>query len=256
MIDSEAQTIKSNERFKKQKRTYYDFSPVIGGKVVLLAGIGLMESKTHFFPKIGNRLGLCELSPRNRGDYWCIRGWTNTLNKLSYDADVVFFGNSITCGGNFQDYFPDIKICNLGYPGDNMDGMMFRIGQVKAVTPEKVFVMAGINGLKYQTEEVFERKYQCMVDSIIKVVPQAEIYLQSILPVNHSMRRGGTSSEKIIKSNETIARIANRSNCIYVDLWSLYEKDGEMPKELTRDGVHLFPEAYDRWAEEIKKYIE
>ena len=228
----------------------------LAANVVLLAGIGLMEPKTHFSQKIGNRLGLCELSPRNRGDYWCIRGWTNTLEKMDYDADVVFIGSSQTCGGRFQKYFPNVKTCNLGYPGDDMNGVMLRAEQVKAVHPEKVFVLTGINGLHRKSEKAFEAQYQRMVDSIINVVPRAEVYLQSILPVNHSMCRGCASSEKIIKSNETIAKIAARSNCVYVDLWSLYEKGGEMPMELTRDGVHLFPEAYDRWANEIKKYIE
>ncbi|MBR4392000.1 MAG: hypothetical protein IKT08_07860 [Bacteroidales bacterium] len=224
--------------------------------VVLLVGISQMNSKTHYFQIMGNSLGLCELNPRNRGDYWCIQGWTNTLRKMDYDADVVFIGSSQTCGGNFQDYFPNVKTCNLGYPGDNMNGVMLRVKQVKVVHPEKVFVLTGINGLRRKSEKTFETQYQGMVDSIKSAVPQAEIYLQSILPVNHSMCKGRASSEKIIKSNETIAKIAARSNCVYVDLWSLYENDGEMPKELTRDGVHLIPEAYNRWAEEIKKYIE
>lgn len=224
--------------------------------VVLLAGIIVIGQKSHFFRRMEIRMGLKEQVPIDRDDYWCIRGWTNTLKKLGYDADVVFFGNSITSGGEFQDYFPNVKTCNLGYPGDNMDGMMIRINQVKAVTPEKVFVMAGINGLQYQTEGVFEEKYQRMVDSIKSAVPEAEIYLQSILPVNHSMKNGVSSSEKIRNANGIIAKIANRSNCVYVDLWALYEKDGEMPEELTRDGVHLFPEAYERWIEEIRKYIE
>lgn len=224
--------------------------------VILLVGIYVIGQKSHFFRKMEIRLGWKEQLPKDRGDYWCILGWTNTLKKLNFDADVVFFGNSITCGSNFQDYFSNIRICNLGYSGDNMDGMMLRIGQIKAVTPEKVFVMAGINGLQNQTEEVFENKYQRMVDSIKSSVPEAVVYLQSILPVNHSMKKGVASAAKIRKANEIIAKIAARSNCVYVNLWSLYEKDGEMPKELTRDGVHLFPEAYDRWADEIKKYIE
>ena len=223
--------------------------------VVLLAGIGIIDSKTHFFKRVGMSMGICELRPKDRGDYWCNRGWTNTLKKLDYDADVVFFGNSITCGGNFQDFFPDVKICNLGYPGDNMDGMMLRVEQIKAVHPEKVFVMAGINGLRRQPESVFEEKYQHMVDSIKSAVPDAEIYLQSILPLNYSMRKM-KKSDKIKKTNEKIEVIASRSGCVYVDLYSLYEKDDEMPKELTRDGVHLFPEAYERWMEEIRKYIE
>ena len=225
--------------------------------VLLLVGIYFIGSvKTNFFKRIGNRMGICEMDPKDRGDYWCIQGWTNTLEKLNYDADVVFFGNSITRGGSFQKYFPNVKTCNLGYPGDNMDGMMFRVEQIKAVKPEKVFVMAGINGLQVQTNDVFESKYQRMVDSIKSKVPDAEIYLQSILPVNHNMMKGVAGSEKIEQANDIIKTIAQYSSCVYIDLWALYEKDGEMPKELTRDGVHLKPEAYERWMEEIRKYIE
>ncbi len=226
--------------------------------IILLAGIYYIGSvKTKFFRTIGTRMGICEMKAKDRGDYWCIRGWTNTLNKLDYDADVVFFGNSITCGGDFQNHFPNVKTCNLGYPGDNIDGMMLRIEQIKAVSPEKVFVMAGINGLSLQTEAVFESKYQIMVDSIKIAVPDAEIYLQSILPINHRMRDKTKGRKDIIKNaNSIIKAIAQRSDCVYVDLWSLYEKDGEMPNELTRDGVHLFPKAYDRWMEAIRKYIE
>lgn len=224
---------------------------VLLGSIYFIGGV-----KTNFFRRIGTRMGVCETKPQDRGDYWCIKGWTNTLNKLDYDADVVFFGNSITCGGNFQDYFPNVKTCNLGYPGDNMDGMMLRVPQIKAVSPEKVFVMAGINGLQMQTDAVFEAKYQRMVDSIKRAVPEAEIHLQSILPVNHTMKKRVAGSEKIRKANEIIVEIAARSGCVYVDLYSLYAVDGEMPQELTRDGVHLHPEAYDRWMEEIRRYIE
>lgn len=234
--------------------------------VVLLSGVFYIGMKTEYFKRIEKRLGFynkideettdCEIKPEVRCDYWCIQGWTNTLVKLNYDADVVFFGNSITRGGNFQNFFPNEKTCNLGYPGDNLEGMMFRVEQIKAVNPEKVFVMAGINGLQGQAECVFESEYQCLVDSIKNSVPNAEVYLQSILPVNHSMANIYASEDKIKKANGIIKAIATRSGCVYVDLYSLYEKDGEMPQELTRDGVHLFPEAYERWMEEIREYIE
>ena len=171
--------------------------------------------------------------------------------------DVVFFGNSITCGSSFEKYFPNVKICNLGYPGDNTDGMLLRTNQIKAVNPEKVFIMAGINGLHIQTEKVFTEKYATMVDSIKLAVPTAKIYLQSILPVNPSMKAGkGISKEKIARCNELVQKIAEQKGCVYIDLYRLYAVDGIMPEELTRDGVHLYPKAYDRWAKEIKKYIE
>lgn len=198
--------------------------------------------------------------PTKRGDYWCIIGWTNTLEKLHLDVDVVFFGNSITRGSCFDRYFPNVSICNLGYSGDNTDGMLFRVKQIKTVNPEKVFVMAGINDLHVQTiwtEQVFSDKYATMVDSIKQAVPTARIFLQSILPVNPFMKAGKTFNwDKIVKCNEIVRKIADQKGCVYVDLYRLYAVDGIMPKELTRDGVHLYPEAYDRWAEEIRLFIE
>lgn len=227
------------------------------GNVLLFALVIFIGCvKTNYINSKLERIGLIKLDPTKRGDYWSIIGWTNTLEKLHLDVDVVFFGNSITRGSSFEKYFPDVKICNLGYSGDNTDGMLLRVNQIKAVNPEKVFVMAGINGLHVQTEQVFTEKYATMVDSIKQAVPTAKIYLQSILPVNPSMKAGKSfNKEKIAKCNEIVKKIAEQKRCVYVDLYRLYAVDGIMPEELTKDGVHLFPKAYDRWANEIRKFI-
>ena len=230
---------------------------LIGNVLLFAITIFIGCVKTDYINSKLERLGIMKIDPVKRGDYWSIQGWTNTLEKLHLDMDVVFFGNSITRGSCFEKYFPNVKICNLGYPGDNTDGMLLRVKQIKVVNPEKVFVMAGINGLHIQTEEVFTEKYATMVDSIKLAVPTAKIYLQSILPVNPSMKAGKVfSKEKIARCNELVQKIAEEKGCVYIDLYKLYAVDGIMPKELTRDGVHLYPEAYDRWAEEIKKYVE
>ncbi len=230
----------------------------LAGNVFLLALVFFIGCiKTNYINSKLERLGIIKVDPHKRGDYWCIQGWTNTLEKLHLDVDVVFFGNSITGGSSFEKYFPDVSICNLGYPGDNTDGMLLRVNQIKAVQPEKVFVMAGINGLHIQSENVFKEKYSTLVDSIQQAVPTAKIYLQSILPVNTSMKAGKTfKKEKIATCNKIVKLIAEQKNCVYVDLYSLYAVDGILPKELTRDGVHLHPQAYERWANEIRKYIE
>jgi lysophospholipase L1-like esterase len=230
---------------------------LIGNVLLFAITIFIGCVKTDYINSKLERLGIMKIDPVKRGDYWSIQGWTNTLEKLHLDMDVVFFGNSITRGSCFEEYFPNVKICNLGYPGDNTDGMLLRTNQIKVVNPEKVFVMAGINGLHIQTEKVFTEKYATMVDSIKQAVPTAKIYLQSILPVNPSMKAGKSfNKEKIARCNELVRNIAEEKGCVYIDLYKLYAVDGIMPEELTRDGVHLYPKAYDRWAEEIKKYIE
>ena len=234
------------------------------GNVLLVALVIFVGCiKTRFISGKLETMGIVKIDPHKRGDYQCIGGWTNTLEKLHLDVDVVFFGASIIRGSSFEEYFPEVSICNLGYGGDNADGMLLRVRQIKAVHPEKVFIMAGTTGIKFQSERVFTEKYNLLVDSIIHAVPNAKIYLQSFLPVNPSMlgkswlyNEGKLRGEKIKKFNDIIKKTANEKGCIYVDLYNLYAVDGIMPADLTRDGVHLFPESYDRWADEIRKYIE
>lgn len=83
-----------------------------------------------------------------------------TAKKINIDADVVFFGNSITKGSDFQQSFPDKTIVNLGYSGDGFPHMLDRIEQVRCVSPNKVFVMAGINGVEHWNNKQFSLYYK------------------------------------------------------------------------------------------------
>lgn len=189
-------------------------------------------------------------------DYWAVKGWENSLEQLGCKADVAFFGNSITYWGDFSQAFPAKKVANLGYPGDNLDGMLRRVEAIKAVTPDQVFVMAGINGLHDMTLTDFSTKYRQLVDSITRAVPAARLYLQSILPVGVDQESLKGPNAKIVEANRTIADIALQFHCTYIDLFSLYADKGVMPDTLTKDGVHLQQEAYGRWFEEIRPLIE
>ena len=195
-------------------------------------------------------------APESRADYWCIKGWNNAFLKLGVDFDVVFFGNSITYGSDFRKYFPSTSICNQGYPGDNMDGMMIRIPAIQAVHPKKVFVMAGINGLNRQQEEVFTEKYETFASALCDSLPNAQIYFQSILPVNNKdFGKFVCDNEKIKWANTEIERIAGSHGCVYIDLFSVLAVNDELPKEISKDGVHILPEAYDKWAKTIEPYM-
>ncbi len=224
--------------------------------VLNISFIGIIYLKTDLFQRVGQRIGLVERKSQDRPDFYCIRGWTNTLKKLNIDCDVVFFGNSITAGSSFHECFQSVSICNLGYPGDGLDGMLLRIEQIKAVKPEKIFIMAGINGLYMQSLSVFEDKYEQLLKAIKKENPLAKIYLQSILPVNNNVKKHHCDNDKIIDANNIISNIAKENNCVYIDIHKLYIKNGELDKKYTKDGVHLKTEYYNLWAELLKKYIE
>ena len=228
------------------------YSIIVTFVCILLIGMLVFVGgyKTNFFKRQFAKLGWVNLEAIDRGDYHCIRGWSNTLRKLDVDADVVFYGNSITSGSSFDKYFPDLKICNLGYGGDDLDGLRFRAYTIATVKPEKVFVMGGINGLNIMPLKIFPEKYELMIQSIKEAAPEADIYFQSILPVkSHKM------TKKIIECNKIIDSLSNVYGCRYIDLFSLYEKEGAMNMDYSVDGTHLKPEHYDKWAEAIREYV-
>lgn len=50
------------------------------------------------------KVGLEEYEPQVD---WTLVSWKSNLEAMDYDADIVFFGDSITRGGKWSDAFPD-----------------------------------------------------------------------------------------------------------------------------------------------------
>ena len=64
------------------------------------------------------------------------------------------------------------------------------------------------------------------------------------------------SNKKVIEANQILRSVCEVYHYKYIDLYDLYVgRDGELMKEFTKDGVHLLPEHYDKWAEKIRPLI-
>ena len=196
------------------------------------------------------------LKDQDRPDNGEFQGWTNTLKKLNLDIDIAFFGNSITRGSDFQSYFPNKKIINLGYSGDDILGMCRRVSMLEAVNPEKIFIMAGTNDLVHVSLEEYRRRYLLLISTIKESIPNATIYIESVLPTN-SVMGDYAPNEKAQQANAIAKEISDSYGCIYIDLYSVYVDDkNELPTDYSGDGVHLYPQHYDKWASCISPYIE
>lgn len=186
---------------------------------------------------------------------WSARGWDRCLNYLGIDADVVMFGDSITSGGNFSKYFPDITICNLGIPGDTLLGLTERAYMLSTVKPEKVFILAGINGITNNNVDMTYKQYEEMIKAVQENT-DAEIFIIGILPVSKEKETSLICSNKtIIEFNKKLEQLAKEKRFTYIDLNTLYLLDGAMNPSYTKDGVHLTDEAYDIWADTIAEYM-
>ena len=212
----------------------------------------VLFSRGGYTDKLLVKLGLKEYNaPIN----WTLESWKSSLDALEIDSDIVFFGDSITRGGQWQTYFPEYKIVNLGISGDSIIGMNNRVDMIASVTPEKIFILGGINSLTDNNAKTVLHDYQTMIENIKEIAPEAQLYIQSVLPISAEKEKICADNAVIDAFNEQLKLLSQKEGAVYIDVYHLYELDGVMNPALTKDGIHLKPDAYERWAEQIKDYI-
>ena len=186
----------------------------------------------------------------------CLQAWTNSLLQMNAKADIVFFGDSLTFYGDFASVFPDKVVCNLGLRGDTIKGLIERVEQVQLLKPKRVFLMVGINDVAHITVDEFEVLYNRLLDTIKKVLPNATLIVQNILPVNSKFFSISCNNAQIDAYNKRLLKIIEKRSLDFLDVYSLYVEDGQLPLLLTKDGIHLVTGAYDRWYEVLKEIFE
>ncbi|MFT3824351.1 MAG: SGNH/GDSL hydrolase family protein [Chitinophagaceae bacterium] len=175
---------------------------------------------------------------------------------------VVFLGNSITEAGPWTDLFPGKNVVNRGISGDNSYGVYARIDSVLALKPSKIFLLIGINDLKRGTPPSYiAYNYDRIVARIRTVSPKTSIYLQSVLPVAEKVMSNiyAKINNGIIRTlNDSLQQVATKYHCTYVDLFAEFVgEDGQLPRKLTTDGLHISNAGYLKWAAYLRgrKYL-
>lgn len=181
----------------------------------------------------------------------CLQAWTNSLRQMNAKADIVFFGDSLTYYGDFSAVFPDKVVCNLGLRGDTILGMIDRVEQVTLLEPKVIFLMAGINDVAPFSIDLFRIHYRTLVQRLCAELKQSKLIIQTLLPVNNCFPIS-CDNEQIISCNQIIVSVATEYRIHLIDLHKLYIRDGQLPQDLTKDGIHLKEEAYKKWYESIR----
>lgn len=181
---------------------------------------------------------------------------------INVKYDVVFFGNSITERGPWQELAGrKYKIGNRGIGGDNTFGMKARIRGAIASKPKKIFLMMGINDIGRGLPTAWSLKnYEEVIQTIQRESPKTEIYVQSTLPLNEAILKYDYlfgKEQKVKDLNSGIIELARRYGVTYIDVKSVLADDYVLKKEFTMDGIHVNTEAYIKWVNYLKanKYL-
>ena len=187
------------------------------------------------------------------------------LNQVSVvEPDILFIGDSIVEYYPLQELFGTSKtIVNRGIRGyqtglllENLDAHLYG-GAV-----DKIVLLIGTNdiGKDVPVNEALNN-LEAIIQSIARDYPLTEIKLLSILPVNEGEKYKQTvyirTNGKIQKWNQAYQELTSAYMQVeFVPVFdSLTDKEGQLKKDYTTDGLHLSITGYQVLTKALKDYL-
>ncbi len=171
---------------------------------------------------------------------------------MSDNGTTAFVGDSLTEGGHWQEWFPELSVMNFGVSGDTTDDLLERIATITEAHPVTIALMVGTNDLAWRRSvEHVVRNIETMLFQFRRTLPSVRILAQSILP------RGIEFADQIQDINRHVRQFAPSVHAHYVDLWpALARDDGEIDSRHSDDRLHLNDSGYEAWRAELSRAFE
>lgn len=173
---------------------------------------------------------------------------------------IIFLGDSITEFGNWNQLLQDSTVINRGISGDITFGVLNRLDEVIAHQPSKLFIKIGINDIsKDIPDEVIVENIFTIVQRVKTGAPKTQIFVQSILPTNDSVKTNHPNAfnknEHVITVNNQLKHNAKKIGFTFIDLYKEFrDREGKLDvRYASNDGLHLNDAGYQRWVETLKK---
>lgn len=174
--------------------------------------------------------------------------------------DIIFLGNSITAGVDWNELLQLPEARNRGISGDITFGVLQRLDEVTGGHPAKVFILIGINDIgRNIPDSLILRNYEWMIRRIREASPATKIYFQTLLPVNNTFtqHKEHYNKDQHIKAvNAGLRVLTARYHITLIDLHPHFlDKDGRLNADYTMDGLHLNDKGYQVWKAVLKPYL-
>lgn len=121
----------------------------------------------------------------------------------------------------------------------------------------KVYIMLGANELGWPRSEAFHDQYGKVIDRIREDHPDAEVVIQSILPVSAVQESKGSyvNNGRIQTYNAILEELALEKECPYLNVSeAVTGEDGCLRPELTTDGIHLNTAGCKEWLNYLRTH--
>lgn len=173
--------------------------------------------------------------------------------------DIIFLGNSLTAGVEWQELLGNPHVRNRGISGDITFSLLARLDEVSQGRPAKVFILIGINDVGMGIpDSIITRNHRRIVQYLKATSPHTQIYLQTLLPLNRDFEKFAGQYDKggqIARVNNGLKEIAQEEHVELIDLHSRFmDATGKLAATFTYDGLHLTMEGYRHWVSVLREY--
>ena len=175
--------------------------------------------------------------------------------------NYLFLGDSITYYYDLEKHFPDMPVVNSGISSNTTEDILEDMkNRVYDYNPSKVFILIGTNDLRdKKTVDEVVTNIKEIIKEIKKNRKNAEIYLESIYPVNEKVNEKGVEGRKnedIKEINNQLKKYAKEENITFINIYDkLVDDEGLLNEEYTTDGLHINENGYEVITKELKKYL-
>ena len=172
---------------------------------------------------------------------------------------VIFLGNSITQGGDWAKLTGDSTVINRGIGADITFGLRTRLDDV--TQSQAVQAVRADRHQRHQQGHPRRRDRRAStarsIDSVQRQSPQTKIFVQSILPLNPTVKNFPQHYDKqarVVAVNRLLRQMARETGATYIDLWPIFvDRQNQLDASLTGDGLHLNQQGYERWVAFLKR---
>ncbi|MBR2654293.1 MAG: hypothetical protein IKD59_07005, partial [Lachnospiraceae bacterium] len=161
--------------------------------------------------------------------------------------DYVFLGDSRVVGFNVYGFLDSDRV--LADAGDTILAIDDRIDSIKELSPRYIFISYGINDVNlglWPSADEYTRDFGAKIDDLRKNFPEAEIYVNSILPATDEAVEQHPLWGNLPEYSDAVRQMCEQKEVCFIDNTSIVEEHMDL---YAMDGVHIDPDFYHYWAE-------
>jgi hypothetical protein len=161
--------------------------------------------------------------------------------------DFVLLGDSRAVGFSYYEFLPESRV--LAEAGATILHLEEHIPDVVALDPSNIFLCYGLNDVSigyWPTPEEYVEKYVEILESLHSQLPDAHIYVSSILPARDPAFQTSTAWYNIPEYSAAVGEMCeNIPYCYFIDNDETAEEYSDL---WDVDGIHVRSEFYEHWA--------